>query len=57
MSRKFTCFEMNCLTSVSVMVDPFDFTTNATGTSPAFSSTILKYKRKMSTLKDINLKG
>lgn len=38
---KITCFEMNCLTSSSVVVEPFDCTTKATGTSPAFSSIML----------------
>lgn len=38
---------MNCLISSSVMVEPFDLTTKATGTSPACSSIILKLKRKI----------
>lgn len=36
-----TCFEMYCLISSSEIWNPFDRTTNATGTSPAASSFIL----------------
>ena len=37
-----TCFEMYCLISCSEILEPFDSTTNATGTSPATSSFMLK---------------
>lgn len=41
--KRKTCFEINCLMSFSVVsVLPLDLTTNATGTSPAASSFILK---------------
>lgn len=42
-----TCFETNCLISSSVVVKPFVLTTKATGTSPAFSSIMLKVYRKI----------
>lgn len=37
---------MNCLISSSPMTDPLDFTTNATGTSPAASSLSLLFTHK-----------
>ena len=40
--KKRTCLEIYCLISSSLILEPFDFTTNATGTSPAASSFKLK---------------
>ena len=45
--RKFTCLETYCLISSSLILEPFDFTTNATGTSPAASSFMLKQIKRV----------